>query len=331
MDGGRRLLQSVKAALAGKRGAEQRRAAAEPVLAPGAAAAPAQRTRRRAPPRRRVAPRTPLRRAAEIAVRRGFGTALVLAFAIGVGLFGFVRGGSYQTFVAENGSPGNILARIVGFRIDAITISGQRELLSTEILKASGIREQDSLLFLDVDAVREKLVEVPSVQSANVRKLYPNQLVITVVERKAHAVWQHNGEVAIIAADGQVIDRMHDQRYARLPFVVGAGANKRLSEYMSILQGAGALRSKIRAGTLIGERRWTIKFSNGLHLKLPEDDPVARMRQFAALALKHDLLEKDLLVVDMRVPGRVIGELSAEAKEKMFPADKKPRRKGGNA
>ncbi len=322
MDGGGRLLQSLKTIARLGRDSAQAKAAQ-------AAARPGQPKRA---PRRRMSPRGAWHRFATVVTQRGFGTALVICLATATAVYGAVQSGAYNKFVEENGSARDILARAAGFGIDAITISGQRELLSSEVLKAANIRPQDSLMFLDVQQVRESLVKVPIIQAANVRKLYPNQLIVTVIERKAHAVWQEDGDVSIIAADGQVIDRMRDQRYTRLPFVVGKGANKRLDEYLKLLEAAGSLRSSIRAGTLIGERRWTIKFTNGLDLKLPEDDAVATMRQFSKLAAEHALMEKDLLVVDMRVPGRLIGTMSAEALEKREAVkSNKPKRKGGNA
>ena len=57
------------------------------------------------------------------------------------------------------------------------------------------------------------------------RKLYPNQIVVDIVERTPYGLWQKDGEVRAIAADGAAIDEVHDGRYLDLPFVVGEGAN----------------------------------------------------------------------------------------------------------
>jgi cell division protein FtsQ len=264
--------------------------------------------------------------------RRGAGVGMAACLLLATGAYGSIRGGGFERFIEDNGSIADIVARGFGFGIDAITISGQRELLSTEVLKIAGIRQQESLLFLDVNTIRERLVASPIIQTANVRKLYPNQLVITIGERTADALWQRDGEVLIIAADGRIIDKMRDQRYSQLPFIVGAGANKRYAEYMRILAAAGPLKHQIRAGTLIGERRWTIKFANNLDLKLPESAPEDAMAQFVTLNKAYDLLDKDMLIADMRVQGRFIGQLSEEAMARREDAKKKrPKRKGGAA
>ena len=264
--------------------------------------------------------------------RRGAGFAMACSLVLATGIYGGIQGGAFQRFFDENGSVPEIIARGIGFNIAAITITGSRQLLSNEVLALAGIQAKDSLIFLDVQKVRKRLIASPVIMAASVRKLYPNQLVIAVEERKADALWQRDGEVAIIAADGRRIDKMRDQRYARLPFMVGAGANLRYREYMAILTAAGHLRSKIRAGTLIGGRRWTIKFSNGLDLKLPEEKPDRAMARFSVLDKKHGLLERDLLVADMRTSGRFIGRLSAGAAARRSATKPKTiKRKGGAA
>ena len=117
---------------------------------------------------------------------------------------------------------------------------------------------------------RESLMALPLVANAKVRKFYPNRLLIEVSERQPAAIWQNGGKLSIVSADGKVIDDMRDQRFAGLPFVVGDGANRRAGEFAALLEAAGDLRSRIRAGTLVSERRWTLKMTNNVDAKLPE-------------------------------------------------------------
>ena len=83
-----------------------------------------------------------------------------------------------------------------------------------------------SLVFLSVREARERLEALPLVKTAAVRKLYPDELVVTLVEREPYALWQMNGELFVIAADGTVIDtHATTPRFAYLPLVVGEQAN----------------------------------------------------------------------------------------------------------
>ena len=145
------------------------------------------------------------------------------------------------------------------------------------------------------------------------RKLYPDRLLLDIKERGASALWQKDGEVAVIAADGTAIDAVKDDRFAHLPFVVGDGANKRVNEYQKIVEAAGDMRSRIRAGVLISQRRWNLKLTSGIDVKLPEEAPEVAMARLAHFAHDYRLLDKDIIIIDMRVPGKVVLRLSEEA------------------
>jgi cell division protein FtsQ len=247
------------------------------------------------------------------AAPRGLGTALALLLLAGVATFGALRGGQYRAFVQREGDLRDVVARALGLDIAVVTISGQAELREKEILAAAGVNSKDSLLFLDASLARAGLETLPLVKSASVRKLYPDHLVISLVERAPYALWQKDGKVSVVAADGAPIDEMTDQRFIGLPFVVGDGANDRLPEYAALLAAAGELRPKIRAGVLISHRRWDLLMTNGVEVKLPETDPKSAVETLLKLQREDRVLDRDILSVDLRVEGRMFVRLSEEA------------------
>ncbi|HYC25864.1 MAG TPA: cell division protein FtsQ/DivIB [Roseiarcus sp.] len=244
---------------------------------------------------------------------RGLGTALAGALLVGVAAFGVLRGGQYQAFVEREGDLRDVIARSLGLDIAVVTISGQAELREKEILAAAGVGPKDSLLFLDASRARAGLETLPLVKSASVRKLYPDRLVIDLIERAPYALWQKDGEVSIVAADGAPIDQLTDSRFIGLPFVVGEGANERLPEYVGLLAAAGELRPKIRAGVLVSHRRWDLLMTNGVDVKLPETDPKSAVATLLRLQREDRVLDRDILSVDLRVEGRMFVRLTEEA------------------
>ena len=244
---------------------------------------------------------------------RGLGSALAVALILTAAVVGAVRGGQYQAFVAAEGGVGNFLARGLGFGVTEVTISGVARLDEREVLALAGISPLSSVLFFDVDAARAGLMKAPLVQSAGVRKLYPNRLVIDIVERGPVALWQHDGDVSIVAADGAALDALKDARLDDLPFVVGKGANKRLKEYLGLIDAAEELRPKIEAGVFVSERRWNLHMKTGVDVKLPEDDPVTAVRTLVKLERSSKILERDILAIDLRVPQRAFVRLTADA------------------
>jgi cell division protein FtsQ len=169
------------------------------------------------------------------------------------------------------------------------------------------------LPFFDVTQAKARLEADPLVKQASVRKLYPNQVVIDIVERTPYAVWQRDGDVSAIAADGAPIDEVVDGRYADLPFVVGEGANGRVREYVQLIDAIAELKPRVEAGVLVGQRRWNLRLKPGVDVKLPEDNPLAAVAELLALQRQSRILDKDALALDFRVPGRVFVRLTEDA------------------
>ncbi|OJY35803.1 MAG: hypothetical protein BGP06_02845 [Rhizobiales bacterium 65-9] len=299
MDGGGRLLRSVKAT---------------PPLAIPKGSSPAV-VHRPLPPRRLKHKGVKLPRFLGLAALGGF-------FAL-IGAFGVIQGGEIKGFSDTNGGVLDLAGRLAGFGVQRVTISGQVELSEQEIVAASGVDARNSLLFLDANKIRDRILKLPLVESASVRKLYPNDLVIDLVEREAFAVWQRDGELRVIASDGTPTEKMNDPRFVNLPLVVGEGANTRAKDFVTLLDAAPELRSRIRAGSLIGERRWNLTMTNGVLVRLPELDPASALQRLARAERDQRLLERDILSIDLRETDRMTVRLAAEPAQIRLDAAKK--------
>lgn len=264
-------------------------------------------------PARRSRPRNLLERL-DRRLPRFVGLWLAIGFFGATTVTGLAASGQIAQFFEERGRPHYIAAQLFGFGISEIAITGLIQLREREILDAAGIDPRVALPFLNVAQARETLESLPLVHSATVRKLYPDGVVINIVEREPYALWQVDGDVYVIAEDGEVIDYFRpDPRYLPLPQVVGEGAQLRLAEYFQLIDSAGALSQRIRAGTLVSERRWTLKLDNGMDVRLPENQPEEALQRLARLDAEHDLLEKDVIAIDLRMPDRVVVRLTAES------------------
>ncbi len=239
--------------------------------------------------------------------------ALTLAVLLGAAGLGATRGGQFDAFVAHNGGVGDVAARALGFGVDIVTVSGATHMSESRILSIAGISSKNSVPFFDAAAARARLEADPLVKQASVRKLYPNQIVVDIVERTPYGVWQKDGQVRAIAADGAPIDEVSEGRYVDLPFVVGEGANVRIRELAALLAAMDELKPRVEAGILVGQRSWDLKLKSGIEVKLPEVDPEAAAATLLRLQRQSRILDRDVLALDFRTPGRVFVRLSQEA------------------
>lgn len=248
--------------------------------------------------------------------------------------YGVVLGGHVEEareFVVDIG---DAAANVAGFKVKQVNLSGQNHVTPQEILATAGIKSTTSILFVDADATRAELEALPWIASASVRKIYPDRIDIAIVEREAYALWQINGQIRVIARDGMPIAPYSDDpRYVNLPIVVGEGAQKRVVEIVETLARVPALRDQVRAAILVADRRWTLKLRNGIDVRLPEDGLDKALLQLADLDREKRLLTRDITIVDLRLPDRVVVRLSdaaADARMQMLKAKAKAK-KGGPA
>src|ERR1700689_448738 len=239
--------------------------------------------------------------------------ALTVAVLLGAGLLGAERGGQLDAVTAQYGGVGDWIACTLRLGVRMVTVSGATHMSERKILAIAGVDDKKSLPFFDVAQARARLEADPLIKQASVRKLYPNQIVIEIVERTPYPVWQKDGDVRAIAADGAPIDEVNDGRYADLPFVVGEGANGRVREFVALLDAMDELKPRVEAGVLVDQRRWNLRLKSGVDVKLPEENPEAAIAELLALQRQSRILEKDVLALDFRVPGRVFARLSEEA------------------
>jgi cell division protein FtsQ len=243
---------------------------------------------------------------------RGLGLALTMALFGTAILYGAKTGPVWPQLEATYGAPPDMAANFLGFRIATVAVTGQHELTDQQIFAAAGVTGTSSLLFLDAEEAREGLERLPLVKSAQVRKLFPDTLSVTIEERKPYALWQRDGAVTLIAEDGTVIEPTIDQRFADLPLVVGEGADKRAHEIVAILAGMPAMEARVKGATLVSQRRWNLTLDNGVIVRLPEEDPGKALRNLAILERDANVLEKDILAIDMRLPDRAAFRLSEQ-------------------
>jgi cell division protein FtsQ len=246
--------------------------------------------------------------------------------------YGVVAGGHLADVVAWFKDARDQAANAAGFRIAAIALTGPKEVSREEVLTTAGVTGHASLLFLDADAARTRLLANPWIADAAVFKLYPDRLQITITERQAFALWQKDGRVAVIASDGTMLEPFVEDRYLDLPLVVGKGAERQASDLLAVLDRYPEIRAQVRASVLVAERRWNLRLVSGIDVRMPESDVARALDQLVALERDKKLLSRDIVAVDLRLPDRVTVRLSdaaAQAREEAFKDKKK--KKGGDA
>jgi cell division protein FtsQ len=265
-------------------------------------------------------------------IPQGAGVAASLLLLAATVSYGAVVGGHVAAVSDSLKAARDNAANALGFGVAAVSMSGGYQVSREQALALVGVTGRSSLLFFDAETARSRLVANPWIADAAVLKLYPDRLLITITERRAFALWQHNAQVNVIADDGTVLQPFVDERYRGLPLVVGSGAERRAKNFISLLDRYPAIRSAVRASVLIAERRWNLRLTNGMDVRLPEGDLQMALDRLVKLDNDKKLLSRAITSIDLRLTDRVTVRLSdaaAQARDEALKANAK-KKKGGD-
>ena len=142
---------------------------------------------------------------------------------------------------------------------------------------------------VDVAQIRQRLLGYGWVKDARVSRRLPDSLVIDIVERTPAALWQNEGQLALIDSEGVVLDRVPVDKMPDLPLLIGPGANSEEQQLDRLLTGVPSLKPQLASATWVGSRRWDLRFQSGETILLPEGETQAA--EALAHFAKHDRSE----------------------------------------
>jgi len=211
--------------------------------------------------------------------------------------------------VAEAASTGMASA---GFGISAIDITGQALTGENAILGALDIGPRTSLLAFDAESARQRLLALPAIETAVIRKAYPDRLIVAVTEKTPIARWTVDGVTYLVDSSGERLVSAASKANADLPLVIGQGAGDDAAVIIRALRLHPALGRGVVALSRIGDRRWDVLYDTGLRVQLPETGVTQALKRLDSLERDHALLERDLSLIDMRVEGSIVVRLNEE-------------------
>ena len=221
-------------------------------------------------------------------------------------------------------SPMALLDRLLvraGLGIQQVSIEGHRFTSDDDIWDAAWLDEPQSLVGFDTFAAENRIRNLPWIASARIVRRPPDGLDIEVSERLPFAVWRREGpskaaavgvaRAHLIDASGRVLAPVGTRQGQGqgqgqgLPVVVGDGAAGAASSLMTLLKGYPEVRERLDTAVRVGGQRWTLRLTGGFELLLPADNPAEALDRLIGLASRHRLFERDLVLIDLRAPGKL--------------------------
>ena len=226
-------------------------------------------------------------------------TLTLVAGAAGAGLWsgGYTRGSLDAAAVA------------VGFKLDAIEIAGNQRTSDQAVRSVLGFSPGQSLFAADPKEARDRLMQLPWVAEAVVRRRFPDRISVTLTEKEPFAVWQNGPLLSVIERSGAVIPGQNSDHFAGLPLLIGDGAAEGAAPLIDALRDQRETFAKVRGIERISNRRWDLILQQNVRVKLPEEGWQSELNELERLIVDRSVLERDVEIIDLRYPDSYIFQL----------------------
>ncbi len=194
----------------------------------------------------------------------------------------------------------------MGFRVQEVMVSGRQQTDRDTLIKSLNIARGAPILAFDIDDAKRRVEALPWVRATTIERMLPDTILVSIVEREPLALWQREGNLHLVDADGVVILDKGLDAYKDLMLVIGDGAQSRAAELIALLGTEPVLMHQVTAATWVGQRRWNLHLRDGIVVRLPESDPISAWGKLAEYHRLHRVFDKDVTVLDLRIPDRLI-------------------------
>lgn len=199
------------------------------------------------------------------------------------------------------------VASDAGFEVRHVDVRGVKNLNELKVYERALAQRDRAMPLVDLDSLRQDLLNLSWVKDARVSRQLPDTLVIDIVEREPHAVLRKADRFVLIDDTGHELETVARARAQGKLIVSGLGAGQQVVSLSRLLDAAPALKPRVQEAEWIGNRRWNVTFKTGQVLALPEGDREAAgaLVSFARLDGTNRLLGGKVTIFDMRAGDRI--------------------------
>ena len=190
-----------------------------------------------------------------------------------------------------------------GFGVAEVHLSGNQRTSAATIMAALGLKAGQSIFNIDLPDARLRLLQLPWAAEAEVKRRYPDDIDVTIVEKLPYARWQSpDGRLFVVERTGGLITDQNLDAFAKLPLLLGNGAPQMAAPFVDAVAQHRAIVARTAAYQYQSGRRWNLLLDDGVVVKLPETGWQKQLFVLDHLIIDEGVLERDVTEIDLRSP-----------------------------
>tara|TARA_B100001179_G_scaffold177822_1_gene133087 strand:+ start:51 stop:731 length:681 start_codon:yes stop_codon:yes gene_type:complete len=163
-----------------------------------------------------------------------------------------------------------------------------------------------NILFIKRKDIQSLLSSIDFLKKIEVRKKYPDTIIIKVYETKLVAVLFKKDQKYLLDSSSNLIPFNTNDLLKKLPSVFGEGAEKNFINFFKKLEKNNFATKRIKNFYYFQIGRWDIQLLNDQKIKLPSNKTTEAIQQIIELLDREDF--KKYKVIDLRINDKIIVE-----------------------
>ena len=192
------------------------------------------------------------------------------------------------------------------FKIKKIEINNNILINEKELKKKLSYIFEKNIFFLKKEDIREPLKDVDFLEKIEVKKKYPDTIIIKVFETEPLAIIFKNELKYLLDSSSNLIPLEDKINYEKLPKVFGKGAESNFVYFFSLLKKNNFPINKIKNFYFFQIGRWNLQLLNDNIIKFPHENIEESIIKSMELLNREDF--KNYNIIDLRVNGKIIVE-----------------------
>lgn len=191
------------------------------------------------------------------------------------------------------------------FPITKVKVFGVEHISEKEVQEIIQPLVKRGFFNINIERVREHLLHIPWVADVYVRRLWPSQVEITIVEKNALANWN---DQALLSQNGEIFTPEAATFPVHLPKLIGPDGEQMimLKFFTEMNRLFVPLHAKISYLELTPFRTWKLTLDNGITMLMGHKDVLTRLAHFVKVYPKIiGSNAEDVESVDLRYPNGV--------------------------
>ena len=180
------------------------------------------------------------------------------------------------------------------------------------LIKNSEIKEKLSKVYnkniflIQRKDIEEPLKEINFLEKVEVKKKYPNTIIVKIFETKPVAILYKNKAKYLLDSSSNLILFENNMNFNQLPSVFGKGAKNYFIYFFNQLENNNFPIEDIKKFYFFQIGRWDLQFANDKIIKLPYDNVEDAIKKSIELLDRKDF--KNYNIIDLRMDGKIIVE-----------------------